>query len=129
MNTQHIAAAQERPQVGNIPRASGICSVRNRFAVVVYQIHPERLGADGEGRANATHAEDPEDLVVGIVSKGEITTPVSSTKRGLSAVCLAESHEEKRYRNIRSRVVDGAGGMGYENTYLARPALFRKETK
>lgn len=117
MNAQHIATPQKLPQVGNIPRASRICSVRNRVAVVVHQIHPERLSADGEGRADAAHAEDPEDLVVRIMSKGEITTPVSSTKRGLGAVCLAERHEEKHYRNIRSRVVDGARGVGYENTY------------
>lgn len=87
---------------------------------MVHQLHTEWLGTDGEGRADTAHAEDAENLVVGVISDGEATAPVPSAERGLGTVGLAERHEEKHYCDICGRIVDSAGGVRYENAYLAR---------
>ena len=82
---------------------------------MVLDRHAERSRALGDLLADAAHAEDPEDLVLGIVAQLAGASPALLAERGVRDVDPSQGAEEEEDGHVCGGGVDGFGGVRDED--------------
>lgn len=111
VQTQHIARLQQRLEIDVARPAREVPA--QLAAVVILDLHAEGAGALRHGPPDAAHAQNAQDLALGVVAQREgFPAPVAAAYGGQGHVDAAEGAEHQQQGDVGRGVVDGDGRAG-----------------